>query len=255
MQATQAAQNTNQETPFGSLGYAITGQDAAGNPIYTATSSLSPEQQAILNQLQTSQTGLGQAGGNLVQDASSLYSQAPDFSEAAGTQTKINMDRQLGYLTPYFTQQNDQLDNQLRNQGLMPGSEAYKRAMRSMQDNQNQSVMSFLNQTQGQSFDQAQKQYNQPLQTLSGILGLTQPASLPQNLINTPKPSLAGTDVAGITNAAYQSNLEAYKAKLAQSNSMMSGLFGIGTSLLTGGLGGPLAGLFGSMGSSMAMGG
>ncbi len=250
---TAAIQAQNQNTPVGSLHYTL-GTDANGNPTYTADTTYSPEQQALLNQLQQSQTGLGQAGGNLVNDASAMYSEAPDFSEAAGTQTKINMDRQLGYLTPFFTQQTDQLDNQLRNQGLMPGTEAYKRATRSLQDNQNQSVMKFLNDTQAQSFDQAQKQYNQPMDTISKILGLSSPANLTGSLIGKPTATMANTDVAGITSSNYNAQMEAYKAKLAQSNAMMSGLFGIGATALTGGLGGPLAGMFGSMGSSMAMG-
>lgn len=235
LMTTAAIQAANQNTPVGSLNYTL-GTDANGNPTYTANTQYSPEQQALLNQLQSSQTGLGQAGGNLVNDASSMYSQAPDFSEAAGTQTKINMDRQLGYLNPFFSQQTDQLDNQLRNQGLMPGTEAYKRATRQLQDNQNQSVMKFLNDTQAQSFSQAQQQYDQPLKTISSILGLTQPANLGENLIKTPSPSMNPVDVAGITKSNYDGQLEAYKAKLAQHNSMLSGLFGVGTGLATGGL-------------------
>lgn len=248
---TAAIQAANQNTPLGSLSYTL-GTDANGNPVYTADTKLSPEQQALLNQLQSSQYGLGQAGGNLVNDASAMYSEAPDFSETAGTQTRINMERNLGYLNPFFTQQTDQLDNQLRNQGLMPGTEAYKRATRSLQDNQNQSVMKFLNDTQSQSFDQAQKQYNQPIDTISKILGLSQPGSLSNSLVKTPTPTMGNVDVAGITKSNYDQQLEAYKAKLAQSNSMMSGLFGIGTSLLTGGMGGPLmSGLGGMIGNAM----
>lgn len=234
LQGTQTAQNTNQQTPFGSLTYTPTGfVDANGVQQFLADSNLSPEQQEILNNLQTSQANLGNAGNNLSLASHGMYSTPPDFSEMAGTQTKINMDRQLAYLNPYFTQQNEQLDNQLRNQGLMPGSQAYDRAMRTMQDNQNQSVMSFLNQTQGQAFQQAQAQYNQPLQTMQGIMGLTQPASLSGSMLGTPKPNMGATDYVGANTAFNQANMQNYQAQLGQYNAMMQGIFGTAARLIS----------------------
>lgn len=232
LQGTQTAQQVNQNTPFGTLNYVQTGVDANGIPQYTAISNLSPQQQAILNALQTNQIGLGGTAGNLINAVGDMYSTPPDFSEAAGTQTRLNMDRQLAYLTPFFTQQNEQLDNQLRNQGLMPGTEAYDRAMRSLQDNQNQSVMSFLNQTQPIAFQQAVTQYNQPLQTIGGMLGLTQPASLASNLLSTPKPTMGAADFVGANTAYNQAQMQNYQAKLGQYNAMMQGIFGIGTAML-----------------------
>jgi hypothetical protein len=254
LRATQAAQNVSQDTPFGSLNYGITGQDQYGNNLWKATSALSPDQQQILDQLEGSQIGLGDAGGNLVADSSAMYSEAPDFSEAAGTQTRANMDRFAEYMNPTFTQQTEQLDNQLRNQGLVPGSPAYDRAMRTMQRTQGETTSSALNSYQQNAFNQAKTQYDQPLDTLAKIFGLTQPAALANSLVKTPSPTMGATDVAGITANNYNAQMEAYKAKLAQSNAMMSGLFGIGTSALTMGMGGPLAGMFGAQGASMAMG-
>lgn len=229
---TQAAQQVGQNTPFGNLQYVQTGVDANGNPQFTAISNLSPQQQSILNNLQSTQTQLGGAAGNLTNASFGMYSDVPDFSETAGTQTRINMDRQLAYLTPFFEQQTEQLDNQLRNQGLMPGTEAYDRALRTLRDNQNQSVMSFLNQTQPIAFQQAQAQYNQPLQTIGAILGLTQPASLAQNLLNTPKPSLNPADFIGANTAYNQAQQQTYQAKLGQYNAMMQGIFSMGSAMM-----------------------
>lgn len=233
LHATQAAQSTNQDTPYGTLNYSITGQDPYGNPLYTAKTDLSADQKAILDNLESNQIGLGTTGNNLIGNVSNLYGNAPDFSEQAGTQTKINMDRQLAYLSPYFNQQTNNLDNKLRNQGLVPGTVAYDNAMRTVRDNQNQSVMSFLNQTQNQSFNQAQTQYTQPLQTISAILGLTQPGNVANSLVNTPKPTQAATDVGGIVNASQQAQMERYKAQLGQYNAMMSGIMGAGTTAMS----------------------
>jgi len=248
---TQSAQQTGQATPYGGLQYIQTGVDANGVPQFTAISQLSPEQQAILGNLQGTQQTLGDTGNALSTAASGMYQQPPDFSETAGTQTKINMDRQLAYLTPYFTQQGEQLDNQLRNQGLVPGSQAYDRAMRTMQDNQNQSIMKFLNDTQGQSFQQAVTQFEQPLKTLGGIFGLTQPASLPSNLINTPKPALAGADFVGANTAYNQAQMQVYQAKLAQHNAMMQGIFGIASTAM--GMPGMTMGSIGGMTGAPSM--
>ena len=50
-----AANRVNQVTPYGNLNYAITGADPYGNPTWTATQTLSPAQQQLLDyQNQTS---------------------------------------------------------------------------------------------------------------------------------------------------------------------------------------------------------
>lgn len=225
LHATQAAQSVDQNTDYGNLKYAITGQDPEGNPLYTATSNLSADQKALLDQLETSQQGLGDQGGGLVQNTN--YDQAPDFSEMAGTQTKANMDRYASYMEPTYTQQREQLDNNLRNQGLVPGSEAYDRAMRTQSLNQNQSTAAALNQYQSNAFNQAQTQYTQPLDTLGKIFGLTSPASLPNNFVGTPKPTMNPTDVVGATKVATDQQNQIYQMQAQKYNSMMSGIFGV----------------------------
>ena len=229
LRGTQTARNVSQETNYGNLDYQITGTDAQGVPIYKAVSKLSPDQQALLDQLENSQIGLGGAGGNLVADSAGMYSEAPDFSEAAGTQTNTNMSRFAQYMDPSFTQQTEQLDNQLRNQGLNPGTQAYDRALRTLRQDQGLVRSRALNEYQPLAFQQAQQQYNQPLQTLASIFGLTQPAGLSNQFVKTPGADMAGTDVAGITKSAYDQSLEAYKGRLAQHNSLISG----GTQMLT----------------------
>lgn len=232
LRSNQASQMIGQNTPYGNLGYSVSGQDSYGNDMFTATSTMSPEQQAILANLQNTQTSLGGAASNLANDASNMYSSAPDFSEAAGTQTRTNMERQLGYLTPFHTQATEQLDNQLRNQGLMPGTVAYDRAMRTLRDNQQQSVGNFLNQAQPIAFQQAQAQYNQPMQTIQGLLGMSQPQGLPNQFVNTPRVSMNPADFTTAQGQATQAQMQAYQAKLAQYNAMMTGIFGVGSAVV-----------------------
>ena len=46
-QATAAGNMIGQNTPYGNLSYSQSGTDASGNPMYTATTTLSPAQQQI----------------------------------------------------------------------------------------------------------------------------------------------------------------------------------------------------------------
>ena len=57
--AATAANRVNQVTPYGSLRYAETGTDQFGNPTWTATTALSPEQQQLYNYDIASSLGLG----------------------------------------------------------------------------------------------------------------------------------------------------------------------------------------------------
>jgi hypothetical protein len=71
--ANAAANRVNQVTPYGNLTYKISGKDSFGNDLYTATQSLTPAQQDILNRqtglnsglLNTAQQGLNYASNLL----------------------------------------------------------------------------------------------------------------------------------------------------------------------------------------------
>lgn len=206
------ANRINQQTPFGSVTYGPNG----------ATTQYSPEQQAILDALQRNQQGLGGTASNLIGDTSGMYSEAPDFSEAAGTQTNINMQRFSDYMNPTFTRQTEEQDNRLRNQGLTPGTPAYDRASRELQLNQGQVTSQALNQYQQNAFNQAQQQYQQPLNTIQQLMGLSQPAGLNQSFVNPytndqTAPNLIGAqaNTASQAQAKYEADLKNYQAALS----------------------------------------
>ena len=58
--AATAANRVNQVTPYGNLDYTITGEDPYGNPTWTATQSLAPAQQQLLDYQNQASLGLGQ---------------------------------------------------------------------------------------------------------------------------------------------------------------------------------------------------
>lgn len=242
-----SANRLNQNTPYASVNYTQTGTDAYGNPTYTVNTQLSPEQQKILNQLQGNQINLGGTAGNLIANTSGMYSQPLDLSEAAGSQVRTFMDRQLGYLNPYYTAQLENLEAQLRNQGLQPGTPAYDRAKRTLMQTQNESIGQFLNQVQPIAFNQAKEQYNLPLETITRLMGLSQPQS---NLgfQNVPGVNMANVDFGGIQNQTQQAQNERYKQQIAQHNAMLNAV-GAGLSTI---MGAPSGTLFGNIGGATA---
>ena len=140
-QMNQAGSNYNQYDPYGSLTYQQTGTGPGGTPIYLSSVNLSPAQQTFLNQLQGTQTTAGQQAGSLLAGAnygSQLPTQA--IGDLTSGLTGQNMSAYLAASDLFFQTQTSQLDAQLCNQGLVPGSPAYDNAMRSNTTNQGYAV-------------------------------------------------------------------------------------------------------------------
>lgn len=219
-----AAGRPNQRTPFGSIDYTQSGTDAFGNPTWTATSSLTPENQALLDQLLSSQRNVGTAGGNLSQNIANNYGDIPDFGTAASSLTTQMMNRQAAYMDPYYRQQNENLENRLRNQGITPGTPAFDRAMRTLLQTQNESRGQFLNQAQPIAFSQAVQQYQTPLNTIEQIMKMTQPHN-----IDPTQVAQIGQNQSPNMAQIMQNN---YNSELARNNAMWGGIGQIGGAIL-----------------------
>lgn len=159
--AATAANRVNQVTPYGSLKYAETGTDKYGNPTWTATTTLSPEQQQLYNYDVQSSLGLGALQGKGLDYVSQMISKpfdtstlpqlssqlnAPNLQTTLDNQGMAGWDKATGLmmqrLQPQIERQRSRLETQLANQGIMPGSEAYNNAM----IDQNQRENDLLNQ-------------------------------------------------------------------------------------------------------------
>lgn len=232
-----AAARTNQVTPFGSLSYSQSGTDQFGNPTYTATSALTPERQAILDALQG---GAGTLAGNIEAN----YGEIPDFSNAANSLTTQMLDRQLAYLSPYYTQQTNNLDNTLRNQGLLPGTPAYDNAMRTLRQTQNESVGAFLNQAEPIAFQQAVTSYLTPLSGIEKLLG-TANSVTPGPQLNTPSSNMNAPDFISASNNQYKAELDARNQAWSGLTSLASSVLGGAPGTLAGNIGGGLSGMLG----------
>lgn len=215
--SSQEMSMVNQITPYGNLTYDQTGTSANNNPQYTATQTLTPEQQGLLdtqNQVaqqfgDTAQTQLGNVSAKLAQpvDYSSLGA-APAANEATRTATRDSM---LARLQPQMDQQRAALDTRLANQGFMTGTEGYNNAIDESNRAQNDAYLAADSQAgnemarmyglessaRNSAINEIMQQRNQPLNELSAMMGGAQVQG-PQ-FVNAPGAQVAAADIMGAT--------------------------------------------------------
>lgn len=232
-----ALNSYNQGSTYGTINYVGDPSSPSG---YRLVSSLSPEQQQLYNTQTGTQGIAGQTAQDLLRNTSGMYSQAFNGNNQAVTDKLNQWSGQ--YLQPIFNQQSSNLEAELRNQGLTPGSEAYNNAKNLLARNQGDVTTSYLTKNQQQGFDQALKEYQTPLSTLAGLYGMSAPTG----------PTQMGTPNAQIQPANYQGAVQSnYEQQMQNYNNTWNGvgkLLGSGVSLamapFTGGT--SLGGMFGS---------
>jgi len=234
--ANVAANRVNQITPYGSLDYDISGQDPYGNPTWTATQSLAPEQQQLLdiqNQLSIGTGKLGQKGLGYVEN---MINQPFDTSKLVSTGFDPSQSFQDAYmqrLDPQIQQSQEALDVRLANAGIPIGSEAYKRAQ--MTEGQRINDLRLGATTQGfgvgqqarqQGFNELAYLRNEPLNTLNAVRSGAQVQG-PTFVNSAQQANTAGADILGATQMGYNAQMGAANAQNAASSGMTSGLMSL----------------------------
>lgn len=246
----------NQSNPYGSMTYAADPNSPSG---YTLNTSLSAPNQGLLNTQFGNQGTAGQTAGslfntagNLASNAAGMYSQPYDLNAASEATAKNLNSWQQAYNQPIFDQQSSNLEAQLRNQGLAPGTEAYNNAKNLLARNQGDVTNQYLTQNQGQAYSQALQSYQTPLQTVGGLLGEATGAGA---YAQPTGPTFANTPTAQIQPANYQGAVASnYAGQVANNNAMWNGigqLGGAAVNLATGGGVGNLSGMFNSATNGM----
>lgn len=235
----------NQNNPYGSLNYSISGTGPGGIPILSASTNLSPQQQQLLSTLTGTQSTAGQQGQNLIQNAN--YG-ATDPTTAIGTGTSgisgQMMGGYMGLMQPFFTNQTQQLQTQLLNQGLTPSPTSnpsdpstwgpYERAMYQNQTTQAQQVGAAAAQFQPQAEQEATSLYELPAQLGTSLSQFAAPTTPNQSFVSTPQFSTAAPNYEGDV-ATQQAMLSSnYQQQALQNSALMSGLFGLGGNVLGG---------------------
>jgi hypothetical protein len=239
--AATAANRVNQVTPYGSLNYNISGQDPYGNPTWTATQSLAPEQKQLLdiqNQLSIGTGQLGQKGLGYVEN---MISQPFDTSSLPTTGFNAGQSYQDAYmqrLAPQIAQGREALNVDLANRGIPVGSEAYKRAMMTQGQKENDLLAAATTQGFGtglaanqQGFNQLAYQRNEPINTLNAVRSGSQVQG-PSFVNPAAQANTSGADLLGAQQMGYNAQLGASNAQNAANNQMTQGLFSLGGAAL-----------------------
>jgi len=242
--AAVAANRVNQVTPYGTLKYSVTGQDPYGNPTWTSTSALSPDQQALYDYDIASSKGLGQLQSKGLSYVSNMLDKP--FDTSGLPQTGINAGEQMSEsimrrLQPNILMEQKRFDAQMANQGIPLGSEAYQNAKRNFDERQNDKLTSAIIQgtqtglqARGQGFSEQAYQRNEPINTLNAVRSGSQVTNPNSFFVSAPQQSTtAGADYLGAAGMTGNANVAAANASNAQRNAMIQGLFSLGSSAVS----------------------
>lgn len=228
--AAAAANRVNQYTPYGSLTYS---QVPGGGPDnWQSNINLSPTGQALLDQSNQTALGLGSLQNQSLGRVGESLSKPFDYSS-------VNDVRDASYgaytarLDPQWNQRQAALENQLSNQGIQRGSEAYSNAMRDFDTGRNDAYQQAIQgsiSTMPQTYQMAQALRSQPLNELNALRTGSQVQN-PQFQTAPQQATTSGPNYLGAAQAGYQANLDASNASTGASNSMMGGLFGLGSGI------------------------
>jgi hypothetical protein len=235
--AAAAANRVNQVTPYGTLTYSQNPDlDNFGNPTFTATQRLSPEQQRLLDYQNKTSEGLGELTGvglNYVKGMMQDPFTTDNLANLGFDPGQSFQDAYMERLNPQIQQGRDQIAQRLANQGITVGSKAYEEAMRVQGQKENDMLLGATTQGFGtglqarqQGFNEAAYQRNEPLNTLNAVrtgAQVTNPSyvSVPQ------QATTRGADMLGAATAQGNYDTASANASAAQNAGMTSGLMSL----------------------------
>lgn len=208
--------------PDGSLTYKQIGTNADGTPQFQQNTALSAPNQAIYDTTQGTKQNLATIGKDESAKIGALLGTPFDINNAVSDKiSSLGAQR----LDPKFAADEASLRTNLANSGIQEGSQAFTSAMRDFSQNKNDAYNSLYLHGEGQAASESIAQRNQPINEISALMSGSQ-VSNPTFAAN-PQTSVAGTDVAGITQNSYlDANQQAQQAVAGQ-NATMGGLFGL----------------------------
>jgi len=238
--------SANQVTPFGNLSYSQIGTWPDGTPRFQATTTLSPQLQGLFSTGVGTQQQIGNTAQSLAGRLGNSLSQpinSPQLQTSVGNFDAVRQQTQdalLGRLNQQSDRDLGSLQQQLANQGIQQGSQAYTNAMKDFNEGLSANRMNALlaaNTAQGQAQDLAmgsanfgnnaqQQQYTNQLtgrnQNINELLSLLGGSQINQpSFSQTPQTGINGTDVGGNAWNAYQANQN-------QSNQFWNGVGSLG---------------------------
>lgn len=225
-QQQQSMNMTNQNSPWGSLQYDQTGTqtiiDPNGKPVqvpmYTANTTLTPEQQAIYNQTQAADLNLATIANEQSGRIGDLLNDPFKFENSDAEQWAYDL------ASPRILAQQGKNESALRTQlinaGLRPGTPQWDSEMTRLTNANTDQLNQLALTGRSQAFSEALAQRNQPLNEIVGLTSGTQIQNPNATFAATPQSQVAGVDYSGLVSDKYKADSAAYQAK-------MGGLFGL----------------------------
>lgn len=231
--------HVNQSNPYGSITYGHT-MDKNGNPITTMDTKLSGAQQTLFNANQANRLGLaqGRATGIGAVDNYMNQSRGNEMENWTGEDARKSMTdavyaRYKNQLDPRYEQEARQQENQLVQQGLTPGSDAYAQQMANFRRSRDSAYQDAGNQaviqgdaSQQQAFGQNLLKYQQTQNDYDTFMKNTS-ATLPTNQHTTSGGGAAAADFASAGQDQYNAQLQGVNAKNQQTQSAVGAAAGI----------------------------
>ena len=223
--------------PYGTQQVDWSGAKTGSKDVPYVSTDLTPLGQQAWDSQQRLSAQMGTAAENSLSRVNDAFAEPFSMDGITGLQDaaqKAIMSR----LTPILNEREDRLTNQLANQGLTAGGEAYSNSMRdfnnSRNDAESQAVLHAIG-LQPQMLSSAMTMRNQPLNELNALRTGAQ-VQAPQFPGYTGSPaSAAPIYQAGSDAGNFQTDL--YNADMGTRNAMISGLFGLGSAGIRGGMG------------------
>jgi hypothetical protein len=230
------ANRVNQVTPYGNLNYStnMPNDPSNVNARWTATQTLTPAQQTMLDRNNNLSIGLLGTANNGLGYANQVLSK-PGVDMSLLPSTGINpgqsyQDAMMTQLQPQVDRSNNFLTAQLANQGVTQGSEAWKNAWQQQNQNNNnlyaQATTAGMNMglnANNQAFNQQAYNQMQPINMINALRTGSQ-VQTPNYVNPAQQATTSGADLLGAANSSYNAQLGNVNAQNAQAANTTSGL-------------------------------
>lgn len=224
----QGLNMVNQVTPYGSLTYNTTPSATPGGPPQsTANLALAPDVQGLVNSNILNNTTLSGLEGGLAKNAATAVTTPLDLTNLQTLPQLTAWNKET--LDPQWATNDERARQTAYDQGFAPGSAGYLTAMETEGTLKNQAYDQGNLNDINTAIAAATQQFNSPINAVTALQSGSQMSQPGIGQTQTPQTSVAGTNIAGLIESNYQT-------QLAQSNAAMGGLFGMG-----GAIGGGLA--------------
>jgi hypothetical protein len=227
----------DQVGPNGSLTYSqngstsFTGADGKTYtvPRFTATTSLTPAQQQLLDLTNKTKANLGQIGVDQSAKIGTLLGSNLKLGNEA-TEARL-MELGSARLDPKFARDEDALRTRLANQGIQPGSAAWNAEMTQFGQGKNDAYNQLLLSGRQLADTEVQAERNAPINEITALLSGSQVSN--PSFTSTPTTGVGGVDYTGMVNNNYNAATSQYNTQVGNQNAAMGGMFGLAGTLGT----------------------